>query len=331
MKQTLLSGIAPSGELTLDNYLGAVSNWVSRKDQYECFFPLVDLHAITVRRDPESFASRCRDFVALYLASGKDPDKSTLFIQSHVPEHCEIAWILQRHTQPGELSHMNPFKDKGGQNSGSVNAGLFSYPALMAADIVLHKANLVPVGEDQRQHLKLTRDVARRFNGVYGPVFEFPEAFMPDSGARIMSLQDPSKKMSKSDTAKANVISLFDAADVIKRKIKRCVTDSGNEVVHREDQPGISNLLNILSAISGYTVKDLEDQYRGRGYDRFKSDVANAVIAGLGPIQTRFAGIRSDELSLGGMLADGAISALEKAQKTLKELHSTLGFIPRPR
>jgi len=329
MKPTLLSGIAPSGDLTLGNYLGAVRNWVSRQDQYECFFPLVDLHAITVRQDPKSFASRCRDFVALYLACGIDPQQSTVFAQSHVSEHCELAWILQCYTQLGELNRMTQFKDKGGQNNGSVNAGLFSYPTLMAADIVLYQATLVPVGEDQRQHLELTRDVANRFNGVYGPVFPLPEAYMPDTGARIMSLQDPSKKMSKSDAIDANIIALLDKPDVVARKIKRCVTDSGSEIVHRKEKPGISNLLQILSATSGSAIAALEDQYRGQGYGQLKADVADAVVALLGPIQTRFSEIRGDEQRLDEMLTAGAISARERAQETLREVHSALGFIPR--
>ncbi len=328
-KQTLLSGIAPSGRLTLGNYLGAIRNWVARQDQYECFFPLVDLHAVTVRQDPTTFADRCRDFVALYLACGVNPQTSVVFAQSHVAEHSELAWILQCYTQVGELNRMTQFKDKSRRNKGDMNAGLFSYPVLMAADIVLYKADLVPVGEDQRQHLELTRDVAGRFNGLFGDVFPIPEAYIPDSGARVMSLQDPTKKMSKSDTVAANVIALLDDPADVARKIKRCVTDSGNEIVVREDKPGVSNLLNILAAVTETTTAALENEYVGQGYGRLKSDVADAVIALIEPIQARFRDLRSDELALDEMLAAGALEAGKTARRTVQEVHGALGFIPK--
>ena len=214
-QQTLLSGIAPSGRLTLGNYLGAIRNWIDSQDQYRCFFPLVDLHAITVRQNTETFAERCRDFVALYLACGVDPESSVVFVQSHVAEHCELSWILQCCTQVGELNRMTQFKDKSRRNTQDINAGLFGYPVLMAADIALYKSSLVPVGEDQRQHLELTRDVVGRFNRLYGPVFPLPEAYIPKAGARIMSLQDPTRKMSKSDDVDANIIALLDPPDLI--------------------------------------------------------------------------------------------------------------------
>ena len=327
--QTLLSGIAPSGRLTLGNYLGAIRNWVDRQDQHECLFPLVDLHAITVRQDPTTFADRCRDFVALYLACGVNPDSSAVFVQSHVPEHCELAWILQCHTQVGQLNRMTQFKDKSRKNAADINAGLFSYPVLMAADIVLYKTTLVPVGEDQRQHLELTRDIAGRFNRLYGPVFPLPEAYISDTGARIMSLQDPTKKMSKSDDVEANVITLLDAPAVIARKIKRCVTDSGSEIVVREDKPGISNLLSILSATINVPIASLEDQYRAQGYGRLKSDVAEAVVALVEPIQARFTEIRESDQALDALLAAGAATARQKAQSTLGEVHAALGLIPK--
>ncbi len=328
-KQTLLSGIAPSGRLTLGNYLGALRNWVERQDEYSCFFPLVDLHAITVRQDPHTFADRCRDFVALYLACGINPEESAVFCQSHVPEHSELAWILQCYTQVGELNRMTQFKDKSRRNTGDINAGLFGYPALMAADIVLYKADFVPVGEDQRQHLELTRDVAVRFNGLYGELFPVPQAYIPDTGARVMSLQDPTKKMSKSDEVEANIITLLDEPKSIERKIKRSVTDSGTEIVVRQDKPGVSNLLNILAAVTGNTTDSLEDEYQGKGYGHLKADVADAVVSLFQPIQARYAELRSNEEELDKMLAAGAVKARETAKSTLREVHERLGFIPR--
>ncbi|MGD8416512.1 MAG: tryptophan--tRNA ligase [Pseudomonadales bacterium] len=330
MKPTLLSGIAPSGRLTLGNYLGAIRSWVKNQNRYQCFFPLVDLHAITVRQDTETFAERCRDFVALYLACGVNPDTSVVFIQSHVAEHSELAWLLQCHTQVGELSRMTQFKDKSRRNKGDINAGLFGYPVLMAADIVLYKSTLVPVGEDQRQHLELTRDIVARFNGLYGPTFPIPEAYVPDSGARIMSLQDPTKKMSKSDAVESNIIALLDDPADIARKVKRCVTDSGSKIVVREDKPGVSNLLNILAAITGKSRASLENEYVGQGYGRLKSAVADAVIALVEPIQDRFKELRSNDQELDAMLTAGAIEARETARNTLREVHSLLGFIPKP-
>jgi tryptophanyl-tRNA synthetase len=327
--QTLLSGIAPSGRLTLGNYLGAIRNWVAHQDQYRCLFPLVDLHAITVRQDPETFADRCRDFVALYLACGVDPEESIVFAQSHVSEHCELAWILQCYTQVGELNRMTQFKDKSRRNKADVNAGLFSYPVLMAADLLLYKATLVPVGEDQRQHLELTRDIAGRFNGLYGPIFPLPEAYIPDAGARIMSLQDPGKKMSKSDDVDANVVTLLDPPDAIARKIKRCVTDSGRDIVADPDKPGVSNLLNILSATTDVSIAALENRYRGQGYGQLKADVADAVIALIEPIQARFGEIRSNAGELDAVLASGADKAREAARTTLADVSDALGLIPR--
>jgi tryptophanyl-tRNA synthetase len=326
---TLLSGIAPSGRLTLGNYLGAIKNWVDHQHQYQCFFPLVDLHAITVRQDPRTFADRCRDFVALYLACGVDSGRSVVFAQSHVPENCELAWILQCFTHVGELNRMTQFKDKSRRNEGDINAGLFSYPALMAADILLYKATFVPVGEDQRQHLELTRDIAGRFNGRHGPIFPMPEAYIPESGARIMSLQDPNRKMSKSDQVEANIITLLDSPDAITRKINRSVTDSGNEIVVREDKPGVSNLLHILAAITEVPTASLEVQYRGQGYGQLKKDVADAVVALVEPIQARFSDIRSSAKTLDELLGAGAARARATARRTLAEVHSALGFIPR--
>lgn len=319
--------------MTLGNYLGAIKNWVAHQHRHQCFFPLVDLHAITVRQDPATFADRCRDFVALYLACGVNPADSAVFAQSHVSEHCELAWILQCYTQVGELNRMTQFKNKSRRSEGDTNAGLFSYPALMAADILLYKASFVPVGEDQLQHLELTRDIAVRFNGRHGPLFPLPEAYVPETGARIMGLQDPHSKMSKSDPVDANIITLLDPPHVIARKIKRCVTDSGREIIVREDKPGVSNLLKILAlaAITDVPAASLEVRYRGQGYGRLKTDVTDAVIALVEPIQARFAEIRSHPTELDGVLAAGAAKARATAGRTLAEVHRAVGLISKSR
>lgn len=328
---TILSGIAPSGRLTLGNYLGAIRNWVESQHRFDCYFPLVDLHAITVRQDVETFAERCLDFIAMYVACGVDPAQSTIFVQSHVPEHSELAWILQCHTQMGELNRMTQFKDKGRQYNENINAGLFSYPVLMAADILVYAATHVPVGEDQKQHLELTRDIAQRFNGLYGEVFTIPEPLIPEIGARIMSLQDTAKKMSKSDASDNNVIALLDTPEVISRKFKRSVTDSGSEVLHRADKPGIANLLNILASTQGESIESLEERYRGVGYGSLKSDVAEAVITLLNPIQRRYTEVRSDRERLIDILRAGVEKARAKAQITLNSARDALGLIPSPR
>ena len=327
--QVLLSGIAPSGRLTLGNYLGAIRNWVDRQDSDDCFFPLVDLHAMTVRQDPKQFADRCRDFVALYLACGIDAERSVVFVQSHVPAHCELAWILECHTQLGELQRMTQFKDKSRRHSHNVNAGLMSYPVLMAADILLYKANRVPVGEDQRQHLELTRDIAGRFNTLYGSVFPLPETHIRATGARIMSLADPSRKMSKSDPVDANIVTLLDEPSRIARKIRRAVTDSDNEIRAHPTKPGVTNLLNILAATTDVGIDSLEDRFRGQGYGALKTEVADAVVALIEPIHARFRDIRSDPTALDRLLADGRERANERAARTMSEVFETLGLIPR--
>ena len=325
---TMLSGIAPSGRLTLGNYLGAIRNWINAPQHFECFFPLVDLHAITVRQNPETFADRCLDFIAQYIACGIDPQENAIFVQSHVPEHSELAWILNCYTQTGELNRMTQYKDKSRRHRENMNAGLFGYPVLMAADILLYQATHVPVGEDQKQHLELTRDIAQRFNNLYGPVFTIPEPLIPEVGARVMSLQDPTRKMSKSDQVEGNVILLLDDADVISHKFKRAVTDSGNEIVHRADKPGIANLLNIASAALDVSIESLEDRYRDKGYGQLKSDVADAVIALLEPVQQRYMDVRSDKNELERILAIGSEKARSKAAITIGEVRSALGLIP---
>jgi tryptophanyl-tRNA synthetase len=328
---TVLSGIAPSGKLTLGNYVGVMRNWVKMQHEFDCYYVLVDLHAITVRQDPADFSQRSLDFIAQYIACGIDPDESTIFVQSHVPEHSELAWILSCYTQMGDLSRMTQYKDKSQRNEQNINAGLFSYPVLMAADILLYQATHVPVGDDQKQHLELTRDIAQRFNNLYGPVFTIPDPLIPTVGARIMSLQDPVRKMSKSDPNESNSISLLDEPARIVRKIKRCVTDSGHEILVRDDKPGISNLLNIYSAIAGESIDALEARYRGKGYGQLKTDVADAVVALLEPVQERYREIRADTDRMQRILTAGAERARHRARLTLDKVTDALGFIPRVR
>ena len=326
---TILSGIAPSGQLTLGNLLGALRNWVAMQDDFECYYVLVDLHAITVRQEPKSLGERCLDFIALYLACGIDPARSAIFIQSHVPQHAQLAWVLNCFTQMGELNRMTQFKDKSQRHSENINAGLFTYPALMAADILLYQATAVPVGDDQKQHLELTRDVAGRFNGLYGDVFTVPEPYIPAAGARVMSLQDPTKKMSKSDTTETNVIALLDEPKRIERKIKRAVTDSDGEIrFDVANKPGVSNLLSIASAINGKSIAALEEHYAGSGYGALKQDVADLVLETLEPIQRRYQELRGEGGELQRILADGAERAEARASETLSRVYDALGFVP---
>lgn len=327
-KSVVLSGIQPSGRLTLGNYLGAIKNWLPLHEQYDCFYMLVDLHAITVRQDPAVLRERCYEFLALYIACGLDPAKNVLFVQSHVSAHARLSWILNCYTQMGELSRMTQFKDKSAKNADNINAGLFGYPVLMAADILLYQAAQVPVGDDQKQHLELTRDIAIRFNNLYGDVFKVPEPMIPPVGARIMGLQEPTKKMSKSDDAATNALYLLDEPDVIVRKIKRAVTDLGNEVrFDIAEKPGVSNLLSILSATTGESVQNLAEQYNGQGYGKFKQAVADAVLATLEPMQARYREVRDDTTGLQRVLRAGAEAASARADATLKRVHDVLGFI----
>ncbi|MDB5987553.1 MAG: trpS, partial [Nevskia sp.] len=283
-RPVVLSGIQPSGRLTLGNYLGAIKNWLPLSATYDCYYMLVDLHAITVRQDPAILRERCYEFLALYIACGLDPAQNTLFVQSHVPAHARLSWILNCYTQFGELSRMTQFKDKSAKHIDNINAGLFDYPVLMAADILLYQAAQVPVGDDQKQHLELTRDIALRFNNLYGEVFKVPEPMIPPVGARIMGLQDPTGKMSKSDDAETNALYLLDPPDTIVRKIKRAVTDMDNSVRYAPaEKPGVSNLLSILAATSGDSIPQLEGRFAGQGYGAFKSTVADAVVACLQP------------------------------------------------
>lgn len=328
-KPVVLSGIQPSGRLTLGNWLGALKNWVALSDSYDCHYMLVDLHAITVRQDPKVLLDRCHEFLALYMACGLDPARNTLFVQSHVAAHARLGWVLNCYTQMGELNRMTQFKDKSAKHAENINAGLFGYPVLMAADILLYQAAQVPVGDDQKQHLELTRDIASRFNGVYGPVFTIPEPMIPPVGARIMGLQEPTAKMSKSGEAETDAIYLLDAPDVITRKIKRAVTDADGVIKHDiAAKPGVSNLLSILGAITGESFATLEARFAGKGYGHLKGEVADAVVACLEPVQARYADIRADTTGLQRVLRDGAAKASARADATLNRVHEVLGFIP---
>lgn len=332
-KPVVLSGIQPSGRLTLGNYLGALKNWVHLHERYDCYYMLVDLHAITVRQDPVVLRERCYEFLALYIACGLDPAHNVLFVQSHVPAHARLAWILNCYTQFGELSRMTQFKDKSARHADNINAGLFDYPVLMAADILLYQANAVPVGEDQKQHLELTRDIAIRFNNLYGtadaPVFVVPEPMIPPVGARIMGLQDPTKKMSKSEDAPTNAVYLLDEPDVIVRKIRRAVTDLGNEVRYAPDEkPGVSNLMAILAATTGRSFESIVDEFDGQGYGKLKQATAEAVVEQLKPVQARYREIREDTEGLRRVLRAGAEKAGARADATLHKVHDVLGFIP---
>jgi len=329
-RKTLFSGVQPSGELMIGNYLGALRNWASLIDEYDCLFSLVDLHAVTVYQEPKSLLRRCREFVALLIACGIDPGRSTMFVQSHVPAHAELAWVLNCTTYMGELSRMTQFKEKKQRQKENVNVGLFDYPVLMAADILLYGTDLVPVGEDQKQHLELTRDVAERFNSRFGAVFTIPEGYIPEVGGRIMSLQDPSKKMSKSDANPDNYIALLDPPDIIRRKIRSAVTDSGKEVrFDPERKPGISNLMAICSALTGKTTEEVETEFEGKGYGAFKETVSDILMAHLDPIQGRYRAIMEDSAHLSAVLESGAASARHRAAVMMEKVHERLGFVPR--
>lgn len=326
----IFSGIQPSGNITLGNYIGAIRNWVPLQDEYDCLYCIVDLHALTVRQDPKELRERSRSLLALYIACGLDPEKNTLFLQSHVSAHAELAWILSTFTYIGELNRMTQFKEKAEKHSDNINAGLFTYPVLMAADILLYQTNLVPVGQDQKQHLELTRDIAIRFNNIYGDVFTVPEVFIPKVGAKIMSLQEPEKKMSKSDENPNAFISLLDTPDVIMKKFKRAVTDSEAEVRYdAEKKPGISNLMNIYSSVTGKTFSEIEAEFEGKGYGEFKVAVGEAVIETLRPIQERHKELMDSKDYLDGVMKAGAERAGKLAFKTLSKVYKKIGLIPR--
>ncbi len=325
-KKVLFSGIQPTGIITLGNYIGALKNWVALQDEYDCVYCVVDMHAITVRQDPANLRKNTLELLALYLACGIDPEKCLLFVQSHVPAHAELCWVLNCLTSVGELSRMTQFKDKSRKHADNVNMGLMDYPVLMVADILLYQAALVPVGADQKQHLELTRDLAIRFNNRYSPTFTVPEPYIPRQGARIMSLQDPSAKMSKSDPDENGFVAMTDPPEVIARKFKRAVTDSLACVKAGEDRPGVTNLMSIYAAFTGRTFGQIEDEFAGRGYGDFKAAVADAVIAALSPIQAEQKRLLADKAYLHGILAEGAQKAARLANKTLAKVYKKTGF-----
>ncbi len=328
-KKRILSAIQASGQLTLGNYLGALKNWVALQDEYECFYAVADLHSITVRQDPAALRKNTMDIFKIFLASGIDTDKNVLFIQSHVPSHAELAWVLNCYTYMGELSRMTQFKDKSERHATNINAGLFTYPALMAADILLYQADLVPVGQDQKQHLELTRDIATRFNGIYGDVFKVPEPYIPKVGARIMSLQNPTAKMSKSDPNPNGFIGILDKPDVIRSKVKKAVTDSDGSVRFSEDKPGVSNLISIYSACTGMSIADVEKKFEGEGYGVFKAEVAERVVECLAPLQEKFDELSKNKDYVEKVYKESAEKAYYVANKTLRKVYKKVGFIPR--
>lgn len=330
-KKVLFSGMQATGTLTLGNYLGALQNWVKLSDEYECFYSVVDLHSITVRQDPAELRKRARNLLTLYIAAGLDPKKNCIYYQSHVSGHAELSWILNCFTYMGELNRMTQFKDKAAKHADNINAGLFTYPVLMAADILLYQADVVPVGIDQMQHLEITRDIAQRFNGIYGDVFTIPEAYVGKSGAKIMSLQDPSRKMSKSDENPNASVYLMDDPDTIIRKFKRAVTDSMARIAYSDEQPGIKNLLDIYCACTGKTMDEAVKEFDGRGYGDLKLAVGESVVSVLKPVQERFAELSKDKAYIDEIIKENADKANYYAMKTLRKVQKKVGFPERVR
>lgn len=328
-KKVIFSGIQPSGQLTLGNYLGAIKNWVALQDEFDCYFCVVDLHAITVKQEPKDLRQRTLEVLAIYIAAGIVPEKNTLFIQSHVPAHSECAWLLTCNTYMGELSRMTQYKDKSQRYGDSIGAGLFTYPVLMAADILLYNTDLVPVGQDQKQHLEIARDIANRFNNTYSPTFKIPDPYIPNVGAKVMSLQEPTKKMSKSDDNPNAYILIMDPPEVIRKKISRAVTDSLGVINYSDEQPGVKNLLDLLIAINGSTAEELVEYYKDKGYADLKKDVADAIVNELEPIQNKVKDILKDKKALEDIYKLGAEKANYVSMKTLRKMQKKIGFIPR--
>lgn len=330
-KKSMLSGIQPSGDLHLGNYLGAVKNWGARADEFDCYYFMADLHTLTVRQDPKLLRRRSLEQLAQYIACGIDPEKNVLFLQSHVHEHAELGWILNCYTMFGELSRMTQFKDKCAKNADNINGGLFTYPSLMAADILLYQADYVPVGEDQRQHCELTRDIAVRFNNIYGETFKVPEAYVPKAGARVMGLGNPTSKMSKSDPN--GCVFLMEKPEDIARKFKRAITDSDTEnCVHFDpaNKPGVSNLMNIYSAVTGKSFDEIEREFDGQGYGVFKPAVGDAVIETLRPIREEATRLLDDKAYLCSVYTEGAQKASVIARKTLRKVYKKVGLVEKP-
>lgn len=329
-KPNTLSGSAPSGNLTLGNYIGAIRNWGELQSEYNTYYMVVDLHSITTKQDPQVLRERSLAFYAQYIACGLDPEKNTLFMQSHVAEHAELAWVLNCFTPYGDLTRMTQFKDKSVKHPKNINAGLFSYPVLMAADILLYDAHVVPVGEDQKQHLELTRDVAQRFNNELGDTFVVPEPMIPKVGARVMALQEPTRKMDKSDPNANNTVFLLDEPKAIEKKFKSATTDSGTEVKFDDEKPGISNLLSIYSALSGKTIPDIEAHFAGKMYGHVKVELAALAVEKLRPIRERHQQLMQDKGELQRLMKVGAERARAHAAQTLARTYAAVGFLPKP-
>ncbi|MEM1484820.1 tryptophan--tRNA ligase [Oscillospiraceae bacterium PP1C4] len=328
-KKIIFSGIQPTGIMTLGNYLGAVKNWVALQDEYRCCYSIVNMHAMTVRQEPKDLRDNTLAAYALILACGVDPEKSVAFIQSHVRTHAELSWVLSCYTQFGELSRMTQFKDKSATHPENVNAGLFTYPVLMAADILLYQADLVPVGIDQKQHLELARNIAQRFNGIHGDVFTIPDGYIPKLSAKVMSLQDPIKKMSKSDDNPKSFIAILDKPEVIVKKFKSAVTDSEAHVAYREGKDGINNLMSIYSAVSGKDFETIENEFAGKGYGDFKLAVGEAVAETLRPVRERFDAYMKDKSYLESCYRSGAEKAEAISRRTLDKVYKKIGFIAK--
>ena len=331
-KKVMLSGIKPSGDLTLGSYLGAIRNWAARAEEFDCYYFMADMHAITVRQNPADLRRRTLEQLAQYIACGLDPSMNTLFIQSHVHQHAELGWVLNCYAMFGELSRMTQFKDKSAKNADNINGGLFTYPSLMAADILLYQPDYVPVGEDQKQHVELTRNIVQRFNGVYGDVFKMPEPYIPKVGARIMSLTNPAAKMSKSENEDTGRVTLMDDPAAIMKQFKRAVTDSDTERCVRydpENKPGVANLMTIYSAVTGKTYAEIETEFDGLGYGRFKPAVGEAVVECLRPIREETGRLLADKGYLEGVYRAGAEKAGRAAERTLRRVYKKIGFIPR--
>lgn len=332
-KKILLSGMQSTGIITLGNYLGALKNWVDLNDDedIQCFYAVMDLHSITVRQEPANLRKNGRTLYALYIAAGLDPEKNCLFFQSHVPAHAQLAWILNCYTYMGEMNRMTQFKDKAAKHADNINTGLFTYPVLMAADILLYQADMVPVGKDQMQHLEIARDIANRFNGIYGDVFTIPEAYIGKRGAKVMSLQDPTRKMSKSDENPNGSILLLDDTDTIMRKFKKAVTDSDGYIAYTDEKPGIKNLIDIYCAATGKTPEETVKEFDGSGYGAFKEAVGEAVVAELKPVQDKYNALIKDKAYVDNMMKENAAKASYYANKTLRKAMKKVGFIELPR
>ena len=327
-KKVILSGIQATGSLTLGNYLGALNNWIKMQDEYDCYYMVADLHTLTVRNNPETLRENTLNLLALYIAAGLDPSKNTIFVQSHVPAHASLAWVLNCYTYMGELNRMTQFKDKAAKHSDNINSGLFTYPVLMASDILIYGADLVPVGEDQKQHLEITRDIAERFNSLYGKTFNIPEVYTENAGARIMGLQNPTSKMSKSATDPNDKILLTDESDVIRKKIKKAVTDSENCVRYdKENKPGVSNLMNIYGTIKEKSMDEVTEEFSGKGYGFFKETVGEAIVEKLQPLQNKYNELIKNKDELKNIYEIGDKKANEKANKLLKDVYRKVGLI----